>query len=384
MLIAAHRALRTTSRGLIVALFLLAFGRAGESRAQAVIKVSDTINVKIGVLLQAQSDDQEVSNAANNASGGYQQNLFIRRARLLVGGQVAKDVVFYFSTENANLGKSTQAVGGAQVAKAPGTGFNLLDFAGEWRIDKKFNIQFGEILAPTHREILKSSASTYLLDQSAYNLLASASLQNNAGRDTGVMFRGYLFDDRLEYRSAIFGGFRAPGVKNSPRFTERLQFNFFDTEVYNLPAYAGSNWGSKKILAIGGGYDTQNDFRYFSADMFLDFPIPVGSFTSSVQYQYANGGVTFAALPEQNTFMVEAGVFVKAAKIAPMIRYEQKTFNLTANEPKNENRFVAGINYYPFPKGENNFNIKFWWQRVGFKTGYTTNQFTMQMQVFYF
>ena len=71
MPISAHRALRTTARGLIAALFLLAFGRA---EAQALIKVNDNINFKIGTLLQSQADWQEVRNLTDTGGGGYQQN----------------------------------------------------------------------------------------------------------------------------------------------------------------------------------------------------------------------------------------------------------------------------------------------------------------------
>ena len=380
MPISAHRALRTTARGLIAALFLLAFGRA---EAQALVKVNDYVNFKVGLLLQPQADFQEVANATNDASGGYQQNLLIRRARLILGGQVAKNVFFYVDTENSSLGKTT--VGGTGTgAKSLGTGFNLLDAVGEWRIAKEFNIQVGEILVPVNREIIKSSASTFMLDQSAYNQPDSAALQNNAGRDTGVMFRGYFFCDRLEYRSLILSGLRLPGVKNSPRFTERLQYNFFDTEVYVMPSYAGANFGNKKIFDVGGSYDTQGDLKVASADMYYDVPIDLGSFESTIIYQYINGGTFVTSLPQQNTFSVEAGVFIKAAKIAPIVRYEQKTFTQTINEGKNENRYVGGLNFYPYPKAENNFNVKVWYQRVTPKVGYATNEFTVQMQVFYF
>ena len=396
MPIPANRALRTTVRGLIVALFLLAFAPA-QSEAQALIKVNDNVNIKIGLLLQTQADFQETANATNDASGGYQQNLMIRRARLILGGQVAKNVFFYVDTENANLGKSTQTLtSGTTGIKAPGTGFNLLDAVAEWRIAKEFNIQFGEILVPLNRWIITSSAATFMLDQSAYNVPTSTALQNNTGRDTGFMFRGYFFCDRLEYRSLILSGFRQPGVKNAPRFAERLQWNFFDTEVYNLPSYSGVNFGNKKILALGGAYDTQADYKFASADMYLDFPITVGSFESTIAYQYINGGKLLPSLPEQNTFSVEAGVFIKKAKIAPIVRYEQKTFTPAINERSNESRFVAGLNYYPYPKAENNFNVKIWWQRVALKcqvatvpcpspaNNFPTNQVTVQMQAFYF
>jgi hypothetical protein len=385
MPIAMHRALRTIARGLVATLLLFAFGRAGRSEAQAIIKVNDNVNFKIGLLLQSQADWQQVANAANDATGGWQQNMMVRRARIILGGQVAPNVFFYVDTENANLGKSTQTLtSGTTGVKAPGTGFNLLDAVGEWRVAKEFNIQFGEILVPINRWILTSSASTFMLDQSAYNIVPATALQNNTGRDTGFMARGWFFNDRLEYRSAALSGFRQPGVKNSYRFTERLQYDFFDTEVYNLPSYAGANFGTKKILALGGAYDAQSDYQLASADLFLDLPTSFGSFESTIAYQYINGGKFIASLPEENTFSVEAGVFLKGAKVAPIARYEQKTFTPTANSPKNENRWAVGFNFYPYPKSNNNFNVKVWWQRVTPKVGFETNEFTLQMQVFYF
>lgn len=378
MPIPVHRILRTIARGLAVALCLLAFSRA---EAQALIKVNDSINFKVGILLQPQLDFQELRNATNDGTGGYQQNLFIRRTRLLIGGQVAKNVFFFAETENSTLGKSTQTVAGGAGGKALGAGFNLLDAVGEWRIAKEFNIQFGEIRSPISREGLKSSPTQFMLDLSAYTFLTSAPLQNNAGRDTGVMFRGYFLCDRLEYRSAILSGVRQPGVKNSPRFVERLQYNFFDTEVYNFVSYAGSYLGTKKILSVGGGYDVQGDYRYASADLYLDWPIPVGSFESTIQYQYVNGGKFIASLPQESTFQIEGGVYLKALKIAPIARYEQKTFTADVDTPRNESRVALGLNYYI---SGHNANLKVWWQRVALKTGYATNQFTFQMQGYYF
>jgi hypothetical protein len=398
MPICAHPAPRRLASVLFIVSLLAVIGGAFPAHGQALVKVNDNVNFKVGFLIQPQADWQEVANANNDGSGGFQQNLLIRRLRFLIGGQVAKDLFFFAETENLNLGKSTQAFGSTTGAKSPGTGFTLLDAVGEWRIAKEFNIQFGELRSPTSREGLKSSPNQFMLDLSAYAFLASTALQNQSGRDTGVMFRGYFFCDRLEYRSAIVGGLRLPGVKNSPRFVNRLQWNFFDTEVYSMPSYSGVNYGNRKILAVGGAYDTQGDYRFASADMYLDFPVPVGSFESTIQYQYANGGTLIASLPEQSTFQIEGGVYAKAAKIGPIVRYEQKAFTAAANSWQNESRYAVGLNYYPYPKAESNFNIKFWWQRVTVNckvnpgagacpvgaSNFPTSQFTVQMQAYYF
>jgi hypothetical protein len=245
----------------LVAVALVLALAPGIAIAQAVIKVNDNVNFKIGILLQGQWDEQQVANATNTDTGGWQQNMLIRRARINLAGQVAPNVFFFVDTENANLGKSTQTLtSGTTGVKAPVTGFSLLDAVGEWRIAKEFNIQFGEILVPVNRWILTSAASTFMLDQSAYNAVQSSALQNQSGRDTGFMVRGWFLDDHLEYRSAFLSGLRLPGVKNAFRYTEWLQYDVLDTEVYNMPSYAGANYGNKKILALAGGYDVQSDY----------------------------------------------------------------------------------------------------------------------------
>ena len=380
MSISMHRVLRTTARGLVAALFLLAFGRA---EAQAIIKVNDNVNFRLGLLLQGQWDEQQIANSTNTATGGWQQNMLLRRARIILSGQVAPNVFFFVETDNPNLGKTT--VGGTGTgAKAPGTGFELQDAVGEWRIAKEFNIQFGEILVPTNRSIITSSASAFMLDASAYYNLPSTALQNNAGRDTGFMVRGFLAGDHLEYRSCFLSGLRLPGVKNATRFTEYLQYDVFDTEVYALPSYAGANYGKRKILAIAGGYDTEGDYNLASANLFLDLPTGFGSFESTEVYQHVDGGKFITALPKQDTFSAEAGVFLKGLGIAPIIRYEQREYSDAVNKPKNEKRYVGGLNFYPYKKFENNFNIKAWFSRVEPKVGFATNEFTLQMQVAYF
>jgi hypothetical protein len=38
-------------------------------------------------------------------SQGYQQNLFLRRARLIMGGDFGNQISFFFETDDPNLGK---------------------------------------------------------------------------------------------------------------------------------------------------------------------------------------------------------------------------------------------------------------------------------------
>ena len=72
---------------LVVFSSLLVSLSASPARAQAQITVNENVNFKFGALGQFQGDWLE-----DPAADDTQQNLFIRRIRLLFGGQVAKNL----------------------------------------------------------------------------------------------------------------------------------------------------------------------------------------------------------------------------------------------------------------------------------------------------
>jgi hypothetical protein len=332
------------------------------------LKVGDA-TVRFGLLMQPQADLQQ------NLAGGYGQNLLIRRARFLIGGQVTKTVFFFYETENSRLGAAT-----ASGAKVMNSGFQTLDATVEWRPRKTLNISGGLIRVPTSRDGLESASSEFTLDFNSYAFMATTALGGTGGRDTGVMARGYFLNDRLEYRAAVVSGLRETGNRNSIRKAARLQYNFFDKEVYNFPSYAGSNFGAKKIVAIGAAIDSQVGYTGWTTDLFADIPTSFGSALGTVTYQNVEGGTRSpAGLATQQIFAIDGGVFFKKLKIGPWARYEQRTFE--TQTARDESRFIVGLNYYPMG---NNFNIKAGLSRLKPAAGREMNQFTLQLQVYYF
>jgi hypothetical protein len=373
------------NRFALVSLALLIALLPAVASAQAIIKVNDNVNFKLGILLQGWADWNGQSNAVGETAG-FQQNLFLRRARLWVGGQVAKDVTFFFMTDNPNLGKSTQTLtSGTTGVKAPGTGFIVQDAYLEWAIANEFRLNAGLILIPLCRNCNTSAASLLTIDYGTYSFQESASTQSSVGRDTGFQAKGYLAGDHLEYRAGVYSGFRAPGVKNSFRFAGRLQYNVFDVEKVQF--YPGTYLGKKKILAIGAGYDAQSDYSAYAGDVFFDFPVGGGNgITATADYIHYDGGVTFntAALFKQDDLLVEAGFFLGGPKIMPFLRYEQQKYSDDLNKGLNRTKYLGGLGFYPYGY---NFNIKAGFGRTQAPDNpnvASTNQYTIQVQVFYF
>jgi hypothetical protein len=224
------------------------------------------------------------------------------------------------------------------------------------------------------------------MDYGTWSFQESASTQSSVGRDTGFQAKGYLADDHLEYRLGAYSGFRAPGVKNSFRYAGRVQYNLFDVE--KLQFYPGTYFGKKKILAFGASFDNQSDYTAYAADVFFDYPVGKGNgITAQADYIRYDGGATFptAALFKQDDFFVEAGFFIGGPlKVMPFARYESQKYQDDANKKLNHEFLQVGLGWYPY---SSNFNIKGGFTRRQTPNDpnvATTNEYTVQVQLFYY
>jgi hypothetical protein len=350
-----------------VACFFFPFPRA--AAAQAVIKVSDTINLKFGFLLQPQADWTQ-----DGSSGDYQKNLFIRRVRFLAGGQLTPKVTFFFETDDPNLGKSVAGT------KTISTGFIVQDAYLEWKARDEFALDAGLMFIPLCRNCYTSAASLLPIDYGAASFLHGGPTRSVVGRDTGFMARGYLAKNRLEYRLGAFQGFRDGLSANGLRSAGHLQYTFFDNESGFFTA--GTYLAKKKVLTVGAGFDAQSNYKAFAGDLFFDRPVGAGgAFTLEGDFIHYDGGRTFTDLPKQNDWLAQAGYLFTKAKVMPWVKVEGQRFSRSADRSKDLSRFQAGLSY--FYLGQNT-NIKVGYGRVDPKVGRSVNLFTVQFQVFYF
>ncbi|MGE5346183.1 MAG: hypothetical protein ACM3JH_09535 [Acidithiobacillales bacterium] len=352
---------------------------AAPVEAQVVIRVSDVVSLRFGAFLQAQADWLEQVSGDQTATSGSSQNLFLRRARFLFGGRLAREIFFYMDTDNSRLGFNKTG------SSALGQGFQLLDAFGEWRIGRGLVLDGGLLSVPYSREAMTSSATEFFFDASAYASIQQSATQSTGGnRDTGFLARGYVLDERLEYRLGVFAGYRSPASNNPLRVSGRLQWEFLDRETMYSPEWIGSTryrgcyLTEKRVLAMGAAFDVQMGYRYSSGDLFAAIPAGPGSVQGKFQYQYVDGGTTFTAIPRQNTEQVDLGYYIKGAKLAPAFRWEQRT--VCGQPGKGERRFGAGLNYYPYGM---NFNIKAVYLLVDPRSGVRTNEFGIQLQLYY-
>jgi hypothetical protein len=79
---------------------------APAAHAQWEIKPTDGSSIKVGFLLQGQAESVDVAGSDDTSN-----NLFFRRARILLGGKINDQWSFFFETDSPNLGKGTGTTG---------------------------------------------------------------------------------------------------------------------------------------------------------------------------------------------------------------------------------------------------------------------------------
>jgi len=336
--------------------------------AQVVVKVNDVVFFRFGMQIQTWADWTQ-----DPISTGYQQSFFVRRVRAILAGQMAKDVSFFFQTDNPRLGNTI-----GTATKALNSGFLVQDAFGEWRVlgNDYFILDAGKMIVGESRQSLQSTSSHLSWDGGTFFALQGAGTQSDATRDVGFQFKSYPVGDHLEIRGGVFDGFRAPanaggaGSRNSYRFAIRGQYDVFDTEKGYV--YVGTNLGKKNILAFGGSYDTQGTYKSYGADVTVDMPIggadPKGknAFTLHAEYVRWDGGCglnstgtarltncLIPSLAKQDTVFSDAGFYFQPFQLQPFIRFEWQGFVDDIDQAKNQRRYGGGFNYYITPSAQN-------------------------------
>jgi hypothetical protein len=339
---------------------------ASAAFGQAVLKVNDNVNLKFGVLLQTQGD------ATQDATTRlYAQNVFVRRARVLLAGQITPNLTFFAETDSPNLFKSTTA-----GTKNNASTIILQDAYVNYKFNDAFSLDAGLMLVAPSRNGLQSAASLLPVDYGAHTFANSAALQNSAGRDTGIQARGYLVSKKLEYRVGVFQGMRDQ-LNRELRSAVRVQYNVFDPETSFF--YTGTYLGKKKILAIGAGVDHQHKYDAHSADIFFDWPLATGAVTAQFDHIRYNGSTFLKSLADQQDTLFEAGFLIGKTRLMPVVQIAERNFS--ASTGIDEKRYGAGVNYF---LNGHNANFKALFVRSDLKGGKTANQFTVQLQFFYF
>lgn len=358
---------------------------AAPASAQLQIKTED-VTLRFGFQGQFWADYTQDSTPASAGNQGYAQNFYLLRDRLMLGGTIGDNISFFFQTDDPKLGLSpngSTATKTLTTGNATAPGFIIQDAWAAYKVNTHLELSGGEMMVPNSRQGLQSTLSYYTVNISPVATVANTALVESALRDVGFQARGYFFNDRFQYRGGIFDGFRTPDGRNAPRPALYLQYDFFDREKEY--AYAGTALGKRKILALDIGGDKQGTYRSATLNVANDTPVRGGDEIGlNFNVLHFDGRNMFTSIPDQTNYLIEAAYLFHKVKTQPFAKFETQDFVAKVNGTKDINRWGAGLNYYIHGQ-----NLKWTAQytRALPQNGSTirpSNEFTMQLQVFYY
>ena len=374
---------RTVFRMMASAAFLALV--SAPAYAQFQLKTEDA-SVRFGFLGQFWADWTQDATAASAGPQGYAQNFYLLRARLMFGGTIGDKITYFFQTDDPKLGLSPAGSTATKTLTTGNTtspGFIIQDAWVQYRVSNQLQLAGGEMFVPNSRLGLLNPWTFYTVNLSSLATVANSALTESGLRDVGFQARGYFFHDHFQYRGGVFDGERDANGRNAPRPALYLQYDFFAPEKEYT--YTSTALGKTKILAIDVGGDKQGSYRSETANLSNDTPVRGGDEIGfEFSYFHWDGRDKFTAITDQNDYSLEGDYYFHKAKLQPFAKLEAQDFVAAANAAKDIHRWGTGVNYYIHGQ---NLKCTLQYTRALPQNGSPirpSNEFTMQLQVFYY
>lgn len=317
-----------------LAIVCAAMACAMPASAQWTITTNDGASqLKVGFLAQMQ-----VEGLQSPGSEDWAQNVFVRRARLMLGGRVDAHTSFFIDTETANLGKGQPS--GPKVANT----VVLQDVVITRTLRRGVNVDAGMMYPPSSHHSLQAVGSLVAMDYSPYSFLQSDVTDSKGGRDYGVQGRGYFAGQHAELRVGVFQGDRGRNATLPMRTALRLVYYPFEADTGFF--YTGTAFGKRKLLAIGASHDAQKSYVTWAGDVSLDWPVKADCVTLQADYMRYDGREMFPALARQDALLVEVGYTLQQAHLTPYVQYSDRDYEdpLRADESRWQGGFAYWFN----------------------------------------
>jgi hypothetical protein len=215
------------------------------------IKINDDTTLTLAALLQPQA--AVVEDAAPD--GGAGTDFYVRRVRLIVGGQLTERASFFFETDQTNLGKD----GNWETSIFVQDAFVSLELAAG------VSVHAGMLLLPFSRHNNQSAASLNGVDYHS-SVIRFPAGSNRIWRDVGIETTADLAGGIVHLRGGVFNGVEGqippdgdpmPNQSDAPRLAAMARVNLLGVEKGMF--YSGIHFSDTPILSVGLGVDWQSD-----------------------------------------------------------------------------------------------------------------------------
>jgi len=288
----------------------------------------------------------------------------------MAGGKITPKLSYFVESDAPNLGKL-----GANGERT--TEFILQDAYATYTFLQELQLDVGMMLMAVSHNSVQSAATLLPVDYGSYSFLVSDPAHCKFGRDYGIQLRGY-FKKHFEYRLGGFRGHHAPNPRFPHRYLARFVWYPFETDTGFF--YTGTTLARKRIVSLGAGFDRQNHYHAYSADLFVDQPLRRGDgITLQADFIHYDGGTTFESLPRQDTWLLEASYYLRRSKLRPFFQFSNRDY--AEARRADDRKIQGGIAYWA---NGHRMNVKLGFGRLLKDGAPDRTQIVIQTQLFYF
>ena len=367
-----------------------------------------TLNVSVQVQTQALFTEN-----GNPAGDSWATDLYVRRTRVLVNGDISQNFSYLLQIDNPNFGKFGNYTGRAIVQDA-WIGWAPTGITGP----TVFYVDAGILLIPISHHLLESTTNFVTADVHTDEFRFPGNAFPNL-RETGVQLRGWALDKKIGFRGGIYEGYAplqtagiaatttpantcvppgttpATGVgvtpapvcvtpNRNPQFAGFVNLDIIGSEEGGW-LYGAYKWGKDPILSVGAStvyqskalknlYGSLTDQRLHSVDLYINLPMTEAAELVIEATGYLNENGNGSANTGVGAF---ADVGYRFGSIAPYVAasYFQASdcdngglsaaqitscATTSASRPHtaDSRNFKAGLNFF-FNKNLNHLNLEF-------------------------
>ena len=334
------------------------------ARAGPMLRVGDESWLRINYEMQLYGPWRDTGSGPNGT--GDTTDVYFRRNRLTLMGQMTNAVGLVASFQY----EGDRRIRDLTVSEQPGKQFDVLDAFVTADVADAFKLRAGL----TKDQLVREHNEGCFFPLSADRSLFVYSPLPRVSRDSGVVAWGNLLQSRVQYRvAAMKGNDDGTEPRSSLRYTARAHVTLLEPEASLV--YRGTYLGEKLVLTVGGGYQFEPDavygnvaartlvrnYRAWTVDGFLEYPLPAGAFTVSGAYLHVDfDGAYQGGDPDPRSVGItgeKRGWYAKAGWLLPVkiwkgdaqiyARYEMWRFAQLSGIVNQQIRWAAGgINYY--------------------------------------
>ena len=176
-----------------------------------------TLNLQVFIQPQLQINE---NGAPNGTDASY--DLFVRRTRLQVNGDVGANWSYYFQIDNANFGKFGSFTS-RMIVQDAWVSFGPLGTKG----DNVLLVEGGLIFYPNARFTITSSANQPNIEGHPDMLRGFTSAVFPGTRSTGLQLRGWGLDKKIGFRGGIYEGVQPTSAATGPNYHHYPAFGLF-------------------------------------------------------------------------------------------------------------------------------------------------------------